>query len=557
MIGLGQSPNLRIWCTRESLDIDSEQSSAERGKQMLTRRQVVQLLGQSIIAGPALAWANSLVESKDPNGSFQQSNPADTRSANPVYVVLWFDTEDYLLPASDDAVKRIAEFLSGQGVRATFKLVGEKARVLEARHRSDVIAALSRHEIGYHSDTHSQHPTIAEYESVLGWEQGAEEFDRRERAGFEDVGRIFGYAPTCFGQPGVSWAPQAYPTLKKWGVHVYLDDGPQVQLEGKPFWYGGLLNIFGIEAGRQLEPDDDWSNLESAKDYFKNLHAQLSQQPSGGLISFMFHPTQFVSQVFWDAVNFAHGANPARSEWKLQPERSPADREKAFQYFEGLIRHTRSFPNVQFVTASEAYTLYRDQAHVHNFEARELADIATHVNSQITFQVRDRYALAASEVFALLNSFVAMSAEQRSNVPLTLGYTPDGPASLGSGSVSTKPGQVEWSQFFRTSQDVRNFLEANQSIPNIVWLGSSPVIPESYLLALASVAQTMLRNEPVPSSVKILPAELAAARWVAQDSVSIWDWPIFPPGFHSPHLMDLARLQAWTLKPAILPLIRD
>ena len=48
-----------------------------------------------------------------------------------VLVILWFDTEDYLLPASDDAAGRVAEILSARGVRSTFKVVGEKARVLE------------------------------------------------------------------------------------------------------------------------------------------------------------------------------------------------------------------------------------------------------------------------------------------------------------------------------------------------------------------------------------------------------------------------------------------
>jgi hypothetical protein len=38
----------------------------------------------------------------------------------PVYVTLWFDTEDYLLPQDDDATKRLAELLSQLGVRATF-----------------------------------------------------------------------------------------------------------------------------------------------------------------------------------------------------------------------------------------------------------------------------------------------------------------------------------------------------------------------------------------------------------------------------------------------------
>ena len=58
---------------------------------------------------------------------------------SPVYVALWFDTEDYIEPAADDAVLRIANDLTKAGVRATFKIVGEKARVLESRGRRDVI----------------------------------------------------------------------------------------------------------------------------------------------------------------------------------------------------------------------------------------------------------------------------------------------------------------------------------------------------------------------------------------------------------------------------------
>src|ERR1035441_8663302 len=108
----------------------------------MTRRQLALLLSRAAVAGPALAWAAKFASAGE---SRPTADPSSSAGA-PVYVVLWFDTEDYILPASDDAAKRIADFLSDQGVRATFKLVGEKARVLEARHRSDVIAALSRHE---------------------------------------------------------------------------------------------------------------------------------------------------------------------------------------------------------------------------------------------------------------------------------------------------------------------------------------------------------------------------------------------------------------------------
>src|SRR6476659_7720428 len=71
-------------------------------------------------------------------------SPANHASDPRVDVIFWFDTEDYLLPADDDASKRLAEMLTERGIRATFKIVGEKARTLEQRGRQDVIDALEK-----------------------------------------------------------------------------------------------------------------------------------------------------------------------------------------------------------------------------------------------------------------------------------------------------------------------------------------------------------------------------------------------------------------------------
>ena len=107
-------------------------------------------------------------------------------------MALWFDTEDYIEPAADDAALRIARDLTGLGVRATFKVVGEKARVLEQRGRWDVVRALALHDIGYHSNFHSVQPTPALYLRDLGYVEGAAEFERREGPGALDLERIFG-----------------------------------------------------------------------------------------------------------------------------------------------------------------------------------------------------------------------------------------------------------------------------------------------------------------------------------------------------------------------------
>jgi hypothetical protein len=482
-----------------------------------------------------------------------------------VHAFLWFDTEDYVLPQSDDAAKRLAAFLTEQGVRATFKVVGEKVRTLERRGRSDVIGALAQHDIGYHSNTHSQHPTVAEYESTLDWEAGIEEFTRRERPGFEDVRRIFGKTPACYGQPGSSWAPQAYAALRKWGVKVYLDEGEQVGLNGKPFWFAGVLNVFNTQEGEQLRPNDGWSNLDEARAKFQEFYMRLTARKEGGVISLYFHPCEFIHREFWDAVNFREGANPPREEWKLPPMKSPEESEKAFKYFQDLVVFMKSFPQVEFVTASQATQLFPDLAQEHVFSIQEIADIAAQVEPDISFQVRDRFNLAPSEILVLLNKFVAGVVQKRAGGPITLDGTPDGPASpfmaplVAPGfnpapeDAGLKAGatfEIPWSQFARTVLDVADALQRTHQVPNAVWFGSTAVSPESYLLALAQAVGILTLKGEAPDSVTPRPARLAAAQYVADDSPALWSWVIFPKGFDAPHLISLAKLQAWSLKPA-------
>jgi len=486
---------------------------------------------------------------------------AQQQAPGRVYLFLWFDTEDYILPQSDDAAKRLAAWLTQQGIRATFKVVGEKARTLERRGRKDVIGALAQHEIGYHSNTHSQHPTVAEYESTLDWETGIDEFTRRERAGFDDVRRIFGKTPTCYGQPGSSWAPQPYGALRKWGVKVYLDEGAQVGLKGKPFWYAGLLNIFNTKEGGQLRPNEAWSNVDEAKAKFQEFYMRMTAQKEGGVVSLYFHPCEFVHREFWDAVNFREGANPLPEEWKLPPVKTPEESEKAFKYFEDLIIFIKSFPQVEFVTASQALQLFTDRAQKHVITTQEIAAIAGQVDPVVSFQVHDHYNLAPSEVLTVLNKFVAGVARKRAGEPIMLEGTPEGPSSpFVAPGFSPAPGgavpkggaafEVPWNQFTRTALDVADELEKTNQVPNAVWFGSIAVPPESYLVALGQAAGTLtLKGEP-PDSVTVPPARLAAAQYVADDVPALWGWIIFPKGFDAPQLMSLAKLQAWSLKPA-------
>jgi hypothetical protein len=459
-----------------------------------------------------------------------------------IYVALWFDTEDYVLPASDDAALRLANWLYGEGVRATFKVVGEKARTLERRGRKDVIEALRKHEIGYHSNWHSVHPTPAQYLSPLGWDEGVAEFDRREGPGVEDLRRLFGQNPSCYGQPGSSWGPQSFGAMKKWGVPVYLDAGSHVSLDQKPHYYGGLLTIYRLAHSLRTGlggPED----VAKAKESFARAREKVLAE-GGGVVHIYYHPCEWVHRQFWDGVNFAKGANPPREQWKLPPQKTPEQTRMAFESFETYVRWIKQFPDVRFVTARDAARLYADKARGRAFPAGELREVAAAVGEDVSFQRRGELALAASEVFALLNRWVV----ERGRGPVTLAETPLGPTSPVSPLDKTLT--TDWSQFSRTASDVDEYLRRQGRLPPTVWLGSVGVPPEAYLGALARVAID-LADGKVPGTIEVRPARLACGKYVADDSPKIWGW-LFPEGFHAPALMDLARRQSWTLKPAIL-----
>lgn len=461
-----------------------------------------------------------------------------------VYVILWFDTEDYLLPADDDATKHLADFLTGEGIRGTFKLVGEKARVLERRKRTDVIAALKKHEIGYHSNFHSVEPTPALYLSNLGWDEGVEEFDRREGPGRDDVERIFGTPPTTYGQPGSSWGPQSFGAMKRWGMHVYLDGGRHVGVDAKPHYYCGLLTLYWLAHMPRVGLADP-KDVPAAEEKFLEARKALLAE-GGGVVSIIYHPCEFVHKKFWDGVNFKAGANPPPEAWQVPPRKTPEETRTAFENFENYVRFMKRFPEVRFITATDAVKLYHDRSRERRVGAKELRTIAGSVGDEVSFQVRDGCALAPSEVFELLTNYVNRREPDLSAVT----DTPLGPTGIV--KPLTEPVSTDRSQFLRTTRDVAGYLRRHGRVPSAVWLGSTPVPPESYLRTLARVALLVLDGKEIPDKLELQPTKLGAAKYVSDDDPKLWGWVIFPPGFHAPALMDLAKRQAWTIKPAIL-----
>lgn len=464
----------------------------------------------------------------------------------PVYVTLWFDTEDYVLPQSDDAAKRLAEMLTRLGVKSTFKIVGEKARVLEQRGRKDVIAALKKHEIGYHSNLHSGQPTPAVYLQHAGWEDGVAEFYRREAQGVRDIQRIFGVTPICYGQPGSSWAPQTYPALKRMGVSMYLDEASQVGINDQPFYYGGMLNVFKMRSTAVRMDLGKADNLAEAQKEFQQVAEKLRQQ-GGGTISIYYHPCEFVHREFWDGVNFRRGANPPRSEWKFPPMQTDEEIERNYRDFEQYVRFIQKQSGVSFVHCSDLMKLYEDRALNFNFTQKEIATIAQTVQKEIGFQQMNGFALSAADSFGLLTE-ACLSLLDNKRQPLRLKPL-YGPARTFSPSVGgNKPATVRLVEFSETVRDVSRFIQTHGRVPDEVWIGAQSISPQDYLATLGAVVEAGAKLQ----TINLRKGLFTSDNYVAEDSTRLWGWVIFPEGFHAPKIMEMARLQAWTLKPAVL-----
>lgn len=469
--------------------------------------------------------------------------PSAAKDQHTVYVTFWFDTEDFILPQADDAAKRLAEMFIRRNVKATFKIVGEKARVLEERGRDDVIMALANNDIAYHSTYHSVHPTPSEYSRDLDWHEGVSEFIRREGVGLETVRHVFGVNASCYGQPGGSWTPQSYAALHAFDIPLYLDETSHVNLNNRPFWYCGILTV--LELG-DCVMRTGWTDEEvkQACDKFDQVHEKLIQE-GGGIVSIYYHPCEFLHRQFWDGVNFAQGANPPRSQWKLPPLKPKEEQEQAFHAFETYLDHIVRHPNVRLVTAREIPSLYPDRVYCEPLTQTDVQTIAKAFEQHLSYVALDgRIVSAAEGLLALSNYAAAFETDHKTEeIKLEFAY---GPASAPQRFVTE--GAFSWDAIRQAARELLDTAYATQQLPSIIWVAGQPVRPEDFAVTLAS----LISAERYSGSLPLRQGELDSKKYVADDSPGLWGWVIFPKGFNAPHMMEIAKLQSWTIKPATL-----
>jgi hypothetical protein len=260
-----------------------------------------------------------------------------------------------------------------------------------------------------------------------------------------------------------------------------------------------------------------------------------------------------VHKEFWDGVNFRRGANPPREQWKPPPQRSPEETEGAFQRFGDYIDHIRAIPGVRFVTASDLPEHYPDLVRTKGASQEDLDELAKRLlasdSAGIDLQMVGDRAYSPADQFEALATAVGDLASGRKvsfPVPVRGLLGPDAPPPPSRDQI-----RLDWFAFRDTSRDVLKFVQAERRVPARVFIGADAVPPADFLVALAR-AYDHHRSGTEPFGDLGKNVELLTARQVARDTPNIFGgWIIHKEGFRAPKILDVARLQAWTLKPAI------
>jgi hypothetical protein len=82
-------------------------------------------------------------------------------------------------------------------------------------------------------------------------------------------------------------------------------------------------------------------------------------------------------------------------------------------------------------------------------------------------------------------------------------------------------------------------------LPGNVFIGSQTVSLEDF-------AATLAEHVASPGPIRVKHGKSDFENYFAKDAQKSFDWPIHPEGFAPNELLELARLQGWTLKPARL-----
>jgi hypothetical protein len=453
-------------------------------------------------------------------------------------LIFSFDTEEYETPGIDDTVKIWADMLTKHGCRGAFCTVGEKARVLRDRGRKDIIDALTAHEIDFHSDWHSRHPLHAEYLDGMGWDNGVQRVIDEESQGIHDVEEILGQRPIAHCKPGESWGPQVAYGMALMGLPVFCD-APFEFAPGQPMWYCSQLFIgYHTAFDRYFEVED---RLAQMKADFRHLCDKIGE----GTLVIYTHPARLFVHKFSD--NFRYGKNTPKSEWAPAPMRPSSQIEALISDFDAFVAYVVG-EGIEVIDYQQLYEQYKERQTW--IDQPTLLQLAEEIQLALNYQIVDGVSYSPAEIFGVI--VFALDWRRRTGklpqmIPIRRLI---GPTQSLKFDEAYEPVGVD--TLLDLAARVNEKLTDDHRVPASIVLEPRAIAPGSFLKAASRVLQAIAADENLPAELP-LDADFHVPTIVGRSDFAEmrFDWTMFYPGFEGKRVIEMAKLQAWTAKPAL------
>jgi hypothetical protein len=202
-------------------------------------------------------------------------------------------------------------------------------------------------------------------------------------------------------------------------------------------------------------------------------------------------------------------------------------------------------------------TIYADPLRNRGAPESDLAQLTAALASTgtngIDFLTLDDRSYSAADQFELLANAVAQLFQAKKPTFPIMAKGLLGPDGLP--PQVNQPMHLDWPAFRMAAVDVANFVQTQGRVPARVFIGPDPIPPSVFLIGLARVYDFYLKNGSLPVEAGVdLPAtiEILSAHRVAEDTPGLFGgWIIHQENFRAPKVLEVARLQTWTLKPAV------
>jgi Polysaccharide deacetylase len=260
---------------------------------------------------------------------------------------LTFDTEDFISENSVSGLNNILELLKKHELPGLFFITGSMAEKL-----SDfplTVDLLSENQIGYHSSSHSIHPTLFEFTDVKSYDEAYQTSLIRETAhinpftgemdgpgGIHALQNIFPKKQiVAFRAPGYCWTPPHLDALKTLGItydfstNISFDPISFHGITFYPFtilvtnWQGGIREHFLIQ--------------------------QLTLKREVSVLT--IHPSTMINKLDWDLVYYPGDNNFKNNPTNLKqpPSRSPSEIASKFHNFDLLLKHLATLQKIHLL----------------------------------------------------------------------------------------------------------------------------------------------------------------------------------------------------------------